>query len=36
MDVKRNIRKWGALLAAIILYYVVHEGAHFLYANITH
>ena len=32
MDVKRNIRKWSALLAAIILYFVVHEGAHFLYA----
>lgn len=32
MDVKRNIRKWGALLAAILLYFVVHEGAHFLYA----
>ena len=32
MDIKRNIRKWGALIAAIILYFVVHEGAHFLYA----
>lgn len=32
MDVKRNIRKWSALLVAIIMYFVVHEGAHFLYA----
>lgn len=32
MNVKKNIRKWGALIAAIILYFVVHEGAHYLYA----
>lgn len=32
MDIKRNMRKWGALIGAIILYFVVHEGAHFLYA----
>ncbi len=32
MDMKRSIRKWGALIVAIILYFVVHEGAHFLYA----
>lgn len=32
MDVKRNIRKWSALLVAIIMYFVVHEGAHYLYA----
>lgn len=32
MDIKRNGRKWGALIGAIILYFVVHEGAHFLYA----
>jgi len=32
IDVRRNVRKIGALLAAIVLYYVVHEGAHLLYA----
>lgn len=32
MNVKKNIRKWVALIAAIILYFVVHEGAHYLYA----
>lgn len=32
MDMKRNTRKWGALIASIILYFVIHEGAHFLYA----
>ena len=32
---KRNIRKWSALIIAIILYFVVHEGAHFLYAAST-
>lgn len=33
MEMKRNMRKWGALFSAIILYFVVHEGAHFLYAS---
>ncbi len=32
MDHKRNIRKWCTLAAAAILYFVVHEGAHWLYA----
>ncbi len=32
MDVGRNMRKAAALLTAIVLYYVVHEGAHLLYA----
>lgn len=26
MDMKRNIRKWGALITAIILYFAVYEG----------
>lgn len=28
----RNVRKWISLLAAVVLYYVVHEGAHLLFA----
>lgn len=32
MDVKRNIRKWSALLIAIIVYFLIHEGAHLIYA----
>ena len=32
MDIGRNMRKAAALLMAIVLYYVIHEGAHLLYA----
>lgn len=29
---KANVRKWVGLLCAVILYYVVHEGAHLVFA----
>ena len=32
MDFKSNIRKWAGLLIAIIVYFIVHEGAHLIYA----
>ncbi len=32
MDHKHNIRKWSALALAAVLYFVVHEGAHWQYA----
>ncbi len=32
MDFKRNIRKWSGLLIAIVVYFIVHEGAHLIYA----
>ncbi len=32
IDFKRNIRKWASLLIAIVVYFVVHEGAHLIYA----
>lgn len=32
IDLKQNFRKVGGLLMGIILYYVIHEGAHFIYA----
>lgn len=28
----RNVRKWLSLIAAVVLYYVVHEGAHLICA----
>ena len=30
--INSNIRKWSALLVAIVMYFVVHEGAHLIYA----
>lgn len=27
-----NVRKWSSLIAAVVLYYVVHEGAHLIFA----
>lgn len=32
MDFKRNARKWSALIIAIISYFLIHEGAHLIYA----
>lgn len=32
MDFKRNTRKWSALIIAIISYFLIHEGAHLIYA----
>lgn len=32
MDVKTNVRKWSALLIAIIIYFAIHEGAHLIYS----
>ena len=32
MDLKRNTRKWIGLLIAIAVYFIVHEGAHLMYA----
>ncbi|MBE6012401.1 hypothetical protein [Anaeropeptidivorans aminofermentans] len=28
----RNVRKWISLIAAVVLYYVIHEGAHLIFA----
>lgn len=35
IDYKRNLRKWTALLVAVICYFVIHEGAHWIYAICT-
>ena len=35
MDIKRNLRKWIALLIAILCYFIIHEGAHWAYAVFT-
>lgn len=32
IDMKQNMRKTGALVSAILLYYLIHEGAHMIYA----
>ena len=32
IDYKRNFRKWIALLTAIVCYFIIHEGAHLIYA----
>lgn len=32
--IKKSGRKWFGVLCTIILYYILHEGAHFIYANI--
>lgn len=32
MDFKRNARKWSALIIAVISYFLIHEGAHLIYA----
>lgn len=31
----RRIRQWIGIASAVIAYYLVHEGAHFLYAIYT-
>lgn len=31
-DFKRNVRKWSAPLIAVICYFLIHEGAHLIYA----
>lgn len=35
IDYKRNFRKVAGLAIAIIMYYVIHEGAHLIYALFT-
>ena len=35
MDIKGNVRKWTALLIAVVCYFVIHEGAHLVYAVCT-
>lgn len=32
VDYRRNLRRWIALTIAILCYYLIHEGAHWLYA----
>jgi hypothetical protein len=32
IDYKQNLRKWTALAVAIAAYFLIHEGAHWLYA----
>ena len=32
MDIKRNTRKWTAVLVLFVCYVVIHEGAHLLFA----
>ncbi|WP_373266027.1 hypothetical protein [Hungatella hathewayi] len=32
LDYKKSLRKTGAFLLALLLYYVIHEGAHLIYA----
>lgn len=32
IDFKRNARKWSALIIAIVGYFLIHEGAHLIYA----
>lgn len=32
IDYKRNLRKIAGLVIAIVMYYVIHEGAHLIYA----
>lgn len=32
LDIKRNARRWFALIIAVILYFTIHEGAHVIYA----
>lgn len=34
IDYKRNGRKWFGVLCTLVLYYILHEGSHFIYANI--
>lgn len=33
IEYKRNARKWSALIIAIASYFLMHEGAHFIYAR---
>lgn len=33
MDFRRNSRKWSALIIAIVSYFLIHEGAHLIYAS---
>lgn len=33
LNVNRSVRKWVSLIIAIISYFLVHEGAHFIYAK---
>jgi len=32
IDYKRNLRKWTTLIIAVIFYFLIHEGAHWIYA----
>lgn len=32
IDFKRNARKWSTLIIAIVSYFLIHEGAHLIYA----
>jgi hypothetical protein len=32
IDYKRNLRKWVALAIAVVCYFLIHEGAHWVYA----
>lgn len=32
IDFKRSARKWSALIIAIVAYFLIHEGAHLIYA----
>lgn len=34
INYKQNGRKWFGLLCTIVLYYILHEGMHFIYASI--
>jgi len=35
IKLEENFRKWTALFISIILYFIIHEGAHLIYAILT-